>query len=233
MHPVIGAGAAITLAIGLIQGIGPLGLARWMLYCLLVQILPFYVAMPWTIKLIRAYRAMPPPSARSVELRQWRVVDFVSPLAIGLGLIGQGLALAAAVVAYLNRPQLLRLILFCVIISGALLARMLYLLFGHAALVRADPYMSAADTLRVRQRRFRTLFRGAAVLGAYFALMQLYGARLIHFDFIYLVIGISIAFQLLGIALVSAQGRDLETRDFSVYRADSSFVVSKLPVFRD
>jgi hypothetical protein len=44
---------------------------------------------------------MPPPSRRSVELRAWRITDFVSPLWIGLGLSLQALGLLCSVAIYL------------------------------------------------------------------------------------------------------------------------------------
>ena len=222
MHTVIGVAAAIALSVLLVRGGGPMQLARWMLYCLLLQILPLYIAMPWSIRLMRAFRAMPPPSVRTAELRQWRLSDFVSPLWVGLGLAGQLLALVCAAVAYRYHPQALGVILLCVLVSVPLSLRMLHVLFVRVPVRRVDPYMSPADTFRARRHRLQILFRGAALLGGYFALMLLYAAQLIRFDFIYLVVGISIAFQLLGIALVSAQGRDLERRDFSVYRATGS-----------
>ena len=61
-----------------------------------------------------------------------------------------------------------------------------------------------------------------SIFGLYFVLMQLYTAHLIRFDLAYLSIGVSILFQLFGLALMSAQCRDLQTRDFSVYRADAA-----------
>jgi hypothetical protein len=113
--------------------------------------------------------------------------------------------------------------LFCSLISGALLLRMLYVLLGRVTLMRADPFMSTADIFRVRRRRLGALFRGGAGLGAFYTFALLYQAQLVRLDFgqMYSFVGLSIAFQLLWLALVSAQGRDLETRDFSVYRADS------------
>lgn len=223
LHVVFGIGAAVTLGTGLVRGIAAPELARWMLICLLVQILPLYLALPWSIKWTKAYRAMPPPSVRSAELRPWRIVDFVSPLRIGLGLLGAELALVCAVLAYLHRPQVLIVILWCAGFSGWLLLRMIYVLFRPMRFGRLDPYMSTTDTFRARQRRFRFLFSAGTILGGFFSLIVLYDAQLIRFDRVYLLVGISIVFQLIGIALVLAQSRDLRTRDFSVYRGDVGF----------
>jgi hypothetical protein len=194
-----------------------------MFTCLLFQILPAYLSMFLMIRVARAFHAMPPPSVRSVELRPWRAADFVSPRWIGLGLAGQVIALTCALLAYLHGRAALLMVVFCSLICGALLLRMLYVLLGRVTLLRADPFMSTADTFRVRQRRFRALFRGGAALGAFYAFALLYQAQLVHLDFDreYLFVGLSIVFQLTWLALISAQGRDLETRDFSVYRADS------------
>ena len=65
--------------------------------CLLVQALPLYVALPLAFRIQKGLRTTPPPSPRSVELRKWRVTDFVSPLWIGLGIAVQALTLACAV----------------------------------------------------------------------------------------------------------------------------------------
>lgn len=222
MHILFGLGAAVTLVTGLVRGIAPPELARWMVICLLVQILPLYLALPWSIKWTKAYRTMPPPSVRVAELRPWRIVDFVSPLLIGLGLFGAGLALVCAFIAYLHRPQVLVTILWCAGFSSLLLLRMLQVLFRPLTFGRLDPYMSTTDTFRARQRRFRFQFSAGAIFGGFFSLIMLYDAQLIHFDGVYLLVGVSIFFQLIGIALVSAQSRDLQTRDFSVYRGDSA-----------
>ncbi len=224
LHVVIGCAAAVTLVLGLIQGIAAPRLAYWMFLCMLAQMLPLYLALPWSIKWAKAFRAMPPPSVRSAELRPWRVLDYVSPLRIGLGISGAGLALVCSLLAYLHRPQLLTTILALAVISGMLLLRMIYVLFSATGFgrLRADPYLSPADTFRVRQMRFRGLYGAGAVFGALFSVELLYLAQLIRFDVVYLLIGLSVLFQLLAIGLVSAQNRDLQTRDFSVYRDDSA-----------
>jgi hypothetical protein len=225
MRPVylaIGGGAAITLFVSLIHGADSVELARRMFCWLVFQILPLYASLIWMIKAARALRAMPPPHARSVELRPWRIVDFVSPLWIGLGLAGQVMALACSMVAYLHRREALLMVLFCSVISGALLIRMIYVLLGRAAFTRADPYMSAADVFRDRRRRFRALFGGGTALGACFAFMLLNQAQLVRVEQVYGLVGASIVMQLVWLAVVSAQGRDLDKRDFSVYRADGA-----------
>lgn len=223
LHLVIGSISAITLVVGLVHGADSLELGRRMFTCLLFQILPAYLSMFLMIRVAKAFRAMPPPSVRSVELRAWHTADFVSPLWIGLGIAGQVIAITCAVVAYLHRREALLMVLICSLISGALLLRMLYVLLGRVTFTRADPFMSTADTFRVRQRRFRALFSGGAALGACYAFLLVYQAQLVQLDFAreYSFVGLSIVFQLLWLSLASAQGRDLETRDFSVYRADN------------
>lgn len=220
LHFAIGSISVITLVVSLLHDADSVELARRMFCCLLFQILPAYLSVFLMINAAKAFRAMPPPSVRSVELRPWRAVDFVSPLWIGLGIAALVIALTCAVVAYLHRPEALLMALFCSLTSGALLLRMLYVLLGRVTFMRADPYMSTADTFRVRQRHFRALFRGGAALGAAYTFLLLNQAQLVHLDFdqAFSFVGLSIVFQLLWLALVSAQGRDLETRDFSVYR---------------
>jgi hypothetical protein len=221
LHLVIGVGAALTLSACLIVGASPRGFVSCMSVSSLVQVfLPLYIAMPLSARISQAFRAMPPPSVRSVELRHWQMTDFVSPSWIALGIAGQVLALGCAAVLYLYRPDTLG-ILPVGIGSAAVLSRMLYLLSGHAAFARPDPYMSQADTFRVRRRPYRLLFCMGAGFGALFAFVLLYNARLIRFDFSYIMMAFSVGMQVLAVALASLQDSDLDRRDFSVYRADS------------
>ncbi len=125
-------------------------------------------------------------------------------------------------VAYLHRPDALPMVLICSITSGGWLIRMIYVLLGRAAITRSDPYMSAADTFRVRQRRFRALFGGGAALGACFAFLLLNQAQLVRVAQVYGLVGASIVMQLVWLAVISEQGRDLDKRDFSVYRPDGA-----------
>jgi hypothetical protein len=218
MHFAIGIGAALTLVGGLIYADSPRSLASLMQMCLLVQLLPLYIALPLAVRLKRAFRAMPPPSPRSVELRKWRVTDFVAPLWIGLGIAGQVLALGSAILVYRSQPGTLG-IFPTWIFSGGMLLAMSCVLSGYVPLTRADPYMSPADTFRVRQRTYRSLFGCGAVFGAWKTFVLLYNVGFVHFDVAYLFVGFSVIFQLSGIVLVSRLSRDLRTRDFSVYRA--------------
>ena len=87
--------------------------------------------------------------------------------------------------------------------------------------------MSQPDTFRVRQRIYRGFFFGAAAFGAWNTFTLLYNVGLIHFEFAYLSVGFSVVLQLIGLELVSRQNSDLDTRDFSVYRADSSAQVAR------
>jgi len=220
VHAAIGVGATVVLVAGLASGQSAFDLGRWMFVCLLAQILPLYLNLPFAIKLARAFRALPPPSVRSAELKSWRVLDFVSPVWVGLGVAGAAFALASAVVAYLQTPSTLRIPTIAALIGGVLLLLMGLLLSGSVTFARADPYMTQHDTFRARQRRLILVFRVGAVFGAYAGAMALWSARLLHFDIVYVYPAVSVMFQLLGLALVRSQRRDLETRDFSVYRLE-------------
>jgi hypothetical protein len=221
VHFAIGVASVAALVAGLLYAGSPAQYGFWMIGCLLAQILPMYISMPWALKVARAFRAMPPPRVRSVELRPWRILDFVSPVWVVLGLGLQALALTCAVVAYQHQARTLRVGVFCGVISSALLLRMCYLLLGPVPLTRTDPYMTPEDTFRVRKRRFTLLFCGGGALAAFNAFILLYGAHFMRFDYGYIWAGMSISFQLTGLALVSAQRRELQTRDFSVYRLES------------
>jgi len=87
--------------------------------------------------------------------------------------------------------------------------------------------MSQADTFRVRKHTYQALFIGGALFAAWNTATLLFNAGLIHFDGAYLFVGFSIIFQVQALALVSGQNRDLNTRDFSVYRADGGAQVAR------
>jgi len=221
MHLAIGVTAIVTLLLGAF--VYPRNLAGLMTMCLLVQTLPVYVALPLAIRIQMGLQSMPPPSPRSVELRKWRVTDFISPLWIGLGVVVQVLSLACAVGVYIYRPGTLG-IFISLIGSGLMLLAMgaALLGYGYALAPRADPYMSHADTFRVRQRTYRAIFVGGAGLGAWQIFTLVYNTGLVHFDFPYWALAVSVLFQLQGLALVFKQNRDLDTRNFNVYRAGGS-----------
>ena len=131
MHLIIGAGAILTFLGALIYADSLRGLAGLMQMCLLVQVmLPLYIALPLAIRIQQGLRSMPPPSRRSVELRKWRVTDFVSPLWIGLGIAVQALCLACAVALYLYRPGTLGIFVNG-IGSVVMLLAMGHALFGY------------------------------------------------------------------------------------------------------
>lgn len=221
LHLVIGIGAALTLLGALLYGANPHRLAGLMELCLLLQLLPLYVALPLQVRITRAFRDLPPPSPRSVELRKWRITDFISPFWVALGFAGQALALTSAVVVYLYRPNTLGIVP-TFIFSSAMLLVMGAAVFGYVALTaRTDPYMSPTDTFRVRQRICRYLFGGGAAFGAWKTFVLLHNLGLFGFDVAYLFVGFSVIAQLGGFALVSRENSDLRLRDFSVYRADS------------
>jgi hypothetical protein len=227
MHLIIGVTAALALLGALILGADPRRLAGLMPICLLLQALPLYVALPLVFRIQKGLSDMPPPSPRSVELRKWRVADFVSPLWIVLGFAVQTLSLACAVAVYLYLPGTPG-IFFNGVASGAMLLVLGYALSGHwyALAKRADPFMSQADTFRFRQQGYRGLFIGAAGLGAWLTFTLLRNARLVDLDVAYAV-AISVVFQLSALDLVSRWNRDLDTRDFSVYRSDGSAQVAQ------
>jgi hypothetical protein len=228
MHLIIGASSILTFLGALIGAASPRSLAGLMQMCLLMQLLPLYIALPLTIRIKEAFNSMPPPSPRSVELRKWRATDFVSPLWIGLGITVQALTLGCAVAVYVYQPGT-QGIFVSGIASGAILLAMSYSLFGlsYFTASRADPYMSVADTFRSRQRIYRGLFVGGAASSFSLAFMLLYNAGLVQFDVAYLFVCFSFIFQLNGLLLVSRQKSDLSTRDFSVYRTNGNSQVAR------
>jgi hypothetical protein len=228
VHLIIGVGAVLVLLGAFIYADSPRGLAGPMVMCLLVQVmLPLYIALPLELRIQKGLSSMPPPSRRSVELRKWRVTDFISPMWVGLGLAMQALDLACAVALFMYRPGTMG-IFPALIGSSVVLLAMGYALFGHRFIAtRADPFMSQVDTFRVRQRNYRGLFVIGAAFGAWGTFTLLYNAGLLQFDVAYWFVMVSIISQLCGLALVSERNRDLNTRDFSVYRADGSAQVAR------
>lgn len=200
IYLVIGVGAALALLSAPFYADSSRGLAGPMVMCLLLQVLlPLYIALPLELRIQKGLRSLPPPSQRSVELRKWRVSDFVSPLWVGLGVAVTALNLACAVAVYLYRPGTLG-VFPAVIGSGVMLLAMGYALFGHGfAVTRADPFMAQADTFRVRQRIYLGLFVVGAAFGAVGPFTLLSNAGLIHFDFGYQAVCSSVVFQLVGL----------------------------------
>lgn len=228
LHLVIGA-AAILVFLGVwVFGTGLRGMAGPMMMCLLAQVmLPLYVALPLEVRIRQGLNAMPPPSRRAVELRKWRVTDFISPLWIGLAMAIQILAVASAVVVFFYRPDTPGL-LFALGISSVLLLVSIFALLGDTLVDRTDPYMSSADTFRARQRTYHGLFLGNAALALWQMCTLLVSADLLQLNAGFGFALFSVIAQIAGLAMVSRQKRDLETRDFSVYRAADAQVAADI-----
>jgi hypothetical protein len=214
----VGLSGAVTLGAGLAYFDSPLQLARAMVFVCGLQFLSLVVRLPWQLRMARAFREMPAPSVRSVELRAWRAADFVPPALIGLGLCGSALALASAALVYVQHAGSPVLIAYSAVVNAALLTRMLYVILGPRTWVRPDPYMSETDVFRVRQQRMRLLFGGAALLGVYFAFMTIYRTSRIPVDIVYVSVIVSVLLQVLMLWGVTRLVRAMQTRDFSVYR---------------
>jgi hypothetical protein len=220
MALIVGGGSGIAFIGTLLYATRPLQLWACMILCLVAQAAPWCMALILDMQVKRAFLTMPAPSVRSVDLRRWRLTDFVSPVSIGLGLAGQASALACAVVMRVYHPNAANIVFFG-ITSSAWLLLMTYLLFGHAVFFRTDSYMTSVDTFHTRQRFYRRLFLFGTLLGAFGVFSLLGTAHVIHLRAAYFAMGMSAFFQLRAIAGVSDRRRDLEVRDFSVYRADS------------
>ena len=223
----VGVAAVLVLALGFVYANSTLEYGRWMIWTLIAQLVPASLAIPWEVKMARAFRAMPPPAVRSAELRPWRTVDFVSPFLIGLALTGSVLAIGCAPIAWSQQPRPLNVIVPCAGASLAMLIWMVYVLLGPITFQRTDPYMAEGDTFRARQRRFKKLFLAAAFMGFYGAFMQLYAAHLVRFDLVYICIGVSVLVQLIALWSVSTHLHDVERRDFSVYRSGGDVKVAR------
>jgi len=219
MHLVIGALAIVAFVGAATWSDSAQGFAGLMQMCLFVQLLPLYIALPLAIRLRTSLKAMPPPSARSTELRRWRVTDFVPPLWVALAVAAQVLGLACALAIYLYRPGTMG-ILISFINSGAMLVALTAPLLGFGCTPREDPYMSRADTFQARQRFFRGLYVLSAALSTWSTFTLLSNAGLIQFSPTFQFVGFSLIAQLLAIGAVAKQNSDLNTRDFSVYRAE-------------
>jgi hypothetical protein len=219
----IGVGATAVLAYNQVRGTEAHQLAGIMIETYMAQFLPALLRVPMQVRLQRAFRSMPAPPVRSTELHHWRLVDFVSPLEIALGLGASILALACSAYFYFTRGahgpgNILPLLAYSAAISGLLLMRMSYLLFGSVTLPRPDPYMTEGDVTRSRKFRLSLPFRMATVLGLYFIFMQLYAAGKLRMDFVYVMAGASILGQLVYLRFTILTLRSLAARDLSTYR---------------
>jgi hypothetical protein len=216
----IGVTALAVLVAGLWRGIGAGPLAKYMIWICLAQTLPTLLFLPQQLRLAKTLREMPAPAIRSAELRPWRVVDLVSPIWIRLGIMASVLSLACVTYYFFQNPDALPLHGLCFVMNAWLLARMLYVLTRPVVMARPDPYMSTEDVFRARQRRLRLLFRGATVMGAYCAFMEVYSAGRLRFDVIYLAAGVSVLCQVLALLMGRMVKNAITERDLSPYRAD-------------
>jgi hypothetical protein len=218
----IGCFAALVLVAALIQSPSSKVFAAYMSGILVLQLgVVLYIAMPLGIKISKAFRGMRPSSARSAELRPWRITDFVSPSWIVFGLVLQTLGLACVAVGYLYWPKALPPAVILMASGVVLLGIMVYSLFSPRGFSRPDPYMSDADTFSERQRRYRVRFLAGALNGPGEALIVLSCAPFMHIENADVCISVSVVIQLWALWFISSQLQDLEKRDFSVYRDDS------------
>jgi hypothetical protein len=226
-HFGIGCFAALVLVAALIQSPSSKVFAAYMSCILVLQLgVVLCIAMPLGIKISKAFRGMRPSSARSAELRPWRITDFVSPAWIMLGLVMQTLGLACVAVGYLYWPRALPPAVVLMASGVVLFGVMVYSLFSPRGFSRPDPYMSGADTFSERQRRYRIRFLAGAVNGTFGALIVLSCAPFMHIQNADVCISVSVVIQLWALWFISSQQHDLETRDFSVYRDDSRTYVA-------
>lgn len=219
---VVGVAAILILALGLIRGVGAATLLQWMLWVAIAQMAPLFLAIPQKLQLARALRAMPAPAVRSVELRSWRLTDFVTPTEIVLGIVVSTFPLLAAGYFYFNLPSgHAQPPSIAVAICALLLLRMLYVVFVPVAMPRPDPYMSEADVFRNRRVRMQTLFRVGIFLGVYVTFMQLWSGGAFHLDRIYIAVGASLLIQMTSWRWSGQMLATLAERDFTPYRAEA------------
>lgn len=218
----IGVAAVAVLADGLWRGVGAGELAKHMIWAAMAQTLPTLLFAPQQLRLAKALREMPAPAVRSAELRAWRVVDFVPSAWITLGITMSALSLACGAYYFFQTPSRNSLPLHTLgfTINTLLLARMLYVLTRPVVMALPDPYMSAEDIFRGRQRRLRMLFRVATIQAVYFAFMEAYVAGQVRFDYIYLAAGVSVLCQVLAVRMTHMVQSAVTQRDLSPYRAE-------------
>jgi hypothetical protein len=142
---VVGCGSGVAFIGTFLYATRPLRVWECMILCLVAQAAPWCIALILDFQVKRAFLTTPAPSVRSVDLRRWRLTDFVSPLSIGLGFAGQGSALACAVMMHIYHSNAANITFFG-ITSSAFLLLMTYLLFGRVVFFRTDSYMTSADT---------------------------------------------------------------------------------------
>jgi len=210
-------------AVDLVEGHGPVALARTMICVTLAQAVPALVWLIWQQRMARAFRAMPAPPVRSAELRPSRLTDFVPLPVIAAGIAGPVVSLVSAIALYRTDPDQLRVIaLYVLVVSGWLVLRMLMALRAPGSMPRPDPYMTDADVFRARRQRLRVLFVVSAVMGVAFTLILLFQAGRLPVDIVAISIGCSILYQLVLLGTTRVVLRRLAVRDASVYRAEAT-----------
>ncbi len=216
----------LLLVEGLIAHEGPVTLARTMLWIFMAQTVPAFLRLPQELRMVRAFRQMPAPSVRSADLRRLRVTDFVSPVTVVLGFAANVAAMLTAV-ALSQMPAMHvgnRVLWYLIIVSGIVLARMLYVTLTPMSIRRPDPYMSHEDVFNARRLRMRLLFVGGTCVGAFLTFSQLYriGIETLQLNIVGFIVGTSLLCQLGYLLLVRAIVRAIGARDGSVYRLDAA-----------
>lgn len=210
----------LVLIVSLTQHASAIELSDRMIWVAMAQALPTLLLIPHLLSVAKALKAMPPPAVRSAELRALRVTDFVSSVSIVLAIGASVVPVLLAVwFALHGAPSGSTRQWIMAIFPALLLARMLYVLLAPVPMARPDPYMSDPDLFRARQLRMRLLFGMAIYMGIYCALLQLWVAGLLHIDRVFINACVSLLVQFFSLRMSGLLRRDLETRDFTPYRA--------------
>ena len=203
--------------------VSPSVLSAFMVCFLLIQLWSGELAwLPGMRKVLRAMREMPPPVRRSIELRRWRITDFVSPVVIVLGFASQLAVLAAGIYPYLaGRHDVPGFPVVVAVLAATIwiLGRMVYRIVRPVAPVRIDPNMSEADLHRLRQRALQGQFVQAATLGVLNSFALLIFGGIIALDPLWFFLGFSVWVQVRSLLSPGSLFRFVRLQDFSVYRA--------------
>lgn len=216
----IGIAAVLVLASTLVRDTSPGRMAQHMMWIILAQLVPTAMALPQQIRLAKAARSMPAPAVRSADLRSWMAREFISSVEIVLGVAVSCAALVCTLYLSIRNSELTPALSLSLLANGALLTRMLHVLFGPTVMHRPDPYMSDADLYRTRRLRIRLLFRTSIATGLYFSFVLAWRAGWMQIDGLYIAIGLSVAAQIASLFFTQRVVHATTDRDAAPYRVE-------------
>jgi len=223
LHLPIALGGFLALAYALINSASNETLSDLLVGCLLIQLLPWFLAIYWDLREERAFKFVPRPNVREAELTPRKLKSLISPwaivLAVGLYLITAGMAMYAA----FDEPQAWGQFSSMAIASAVLLGLIYWYFHKFMRTARNDPY-ELNDEYWAKARRSMRLIVLAVASASIVNLAGLI-AHTANWPLEYDLYGRLIVSLLMQVVLIIENRwlwHQLDDKDFSVYRVTSN-----------